>query len=238
MREAIILAGGFGTRLQQVVRDVPKPMAPVNGRPFLAYILDHLIVQGVTKLILSVGYKHEVIVGHFNNTYKNAKIFYSVETAPLGTGGAIKKALSLVEGENVLVVNGDTYLDSDLDGLFAYHVASGADLTMTLKPMRDFERYGSVSINVSNRVVAFEEKKYKEQGLINAGVYLLNKRLFEGCDLPNVFSFENDFLEKYYQTLQFKGFSVDAYFIDIGIPEDFAKSQDDFPKQSGGIFRE
>jgi D-glycero-alpha-D-manno-heptose 1-phosphate guanylyltransferase len=229
MREAVILAGGFGTRLRGVVNDIPKPMAPIAGTPFMSFILDNLSDYGVERVILSVGYKYETVQSYFKDMYRHIDILYSVESSPLGTGGAVKKALSLVENDTVLIVNGDTYLDIDLDLFYAFHDSNGSDLTMVLKPMSDYDRYGSVYIDNGYRIVGFEEKRSKSNGLINTGVYLLDKNSFGKIALPDVFSFESDFLEKFYPTLKFYGLPMDVYFVDIGIPEDYRKAEQDLP---------
>lgn len=223
--EAVILAGGFGTRLQPVVKNIPKPMAEINGRPFLAYLLDFLTTQNIETVILSVGYKNEVIQEYFGNNYKDINIKYSIEGSPLGTGGAIKKSLSLIKQDNCFVMNGDTLFKADLSQLCTCHKTNLADLTMSLKPMKDFDRYGTVSLNDTNRITGFEEKQYKQSGLINGGIYLIKSDLLKNCDLPEKFSFEKDFIEKYYTKLKFYGVISNNYFIDIGIPEDYKKAQ-------------
>jgi len=236
-KEAIILAGGLGTRLQKVVGDIPKPMADINGKPFLAYLLNFLIEQGIEKVILSVGYKHEVIKSYFKDRYKSLKIEYSIETEPLGTGGGIKKAAGLSGSETVFVLNGDTFFNISLEKLLLFHHANRSDITIALKPMRQFDRYGSVNINEENRITGFstkggyasggEEKKYKDFGAINAGVYVLNKSLFDEMKLPERFSFETDVLKRHYADKRFYGMEFDRYFIDIGLPEDYEKARDE-----------
>jgi len=186
IKEAIILAGGFGTRLQKVVQDIPKPMADINGSPFLATLFNYLIKHGIEKVILSVGYKHEMIRSYFSNRYLPAprlrqaglpadlsrtegrgalaqaggslKIIYAVEDTPLGTGGGIKKAAGISESNPVFVLNGDSFFGVDLQKLEQYHIAKKCDLTIALKPMQQIERYGSVKINKQNRIIGFKEK--------------------------------------------------------------------------------
>ena len=145
--EAIILAGGLGTRLSHIVKDVPKPMAPVAGRPFLEYILDYLIENDIKRVILATGYKHEIIEQHFGNLYKNIEIIYSVENEPLFTGGAIKKALSKCKENNVFIINGDTYFNVDLKEMKKFHIESNSEITIATKLMYDFERYGTVVLS-------------------------------------------------------------------------------------------
>ncbi len=218
---AIILAGGFGTRLQSVVKDIPKPMANINGKPFLEYLLQYLSLLDITSIILSVGYKQEVIKNYFKDSYKSMQIKYSCEDAPLGTGGAIKQAFGLLDThENVLVLNGDTFFNLDINHF--KDVSKSKELSIALKPMKDFKRYGSVEVN-NNMVTSFKEKCFVKDGLINAGVYLINPSLIKKMDNV-VFSFE-DFLENQ-KNIGF--YTEDSYFVDIGVPEDYAQAQLDF----------
>lgn len=223
--EAIILAGGFGTRLQSVVKDVPKPMADINGRPFLVYILEYLLKYDITKIILSVGYKKEIIENYFRNRYKEMEILYSKEDEPLGTGGAIKKALSLCDDENITVLNGDTFFDVDLNALMQEHKKTDADVTLSLKEMHDFDRYGKVILD-KNRVVTLSEKEFSISGLINGGVYIMHKNVLHHYD--GKFSFEQDFLKDNLSKVNVYSYVDEGYFIDIGIPEDYKKAINDF----------
>ncbi len=227
-QEAIVLAGGMGTRLRAVVSDVPKPMAPVNGRPFLAYLLDDLCDQGITRVVLAVGYLREVIVDYFGSEYRGMELVYSVEEEALGTGGGIRLAFDNLLGDNAFVLNGDTYFRvnlADMDARFQEH---GCDMVLALKPMQDFDRYGTVRVGKENRIEGFEEKQYREEGLINGGVYLFGKSLWEGLDLPAKFSFEKEILEGLYPSRRLHGLVSDSYFIDIGIPTDYERAQHDF----------
>lgn len=221
--EAIILAGGLGTRLRQVVSDMPKPMAPIRGRPFLEYLLDQLRSYGVRKAVLATGYRHEVVEEYFKTRESGLSLVYSVETQPLGTGGGIRKGLELCSGQNVLVLNGDTFFDVDLGEMLACHLRTRADITVALKEMTDFDRYGAVTLD-GERVVAFQEKKLCSRGYINGGIYIIGKSLFNRFDLPERFSFESDFLGTFLHRLSVVGFRADGYFIDIGIPEDYEKA--------------
>lgn len=227
-KEAIVLAGGMGTRLRTVVSDVPKPMAPVNGRPFLAYVLDDLVTQGIERVILAVGYKREVIVEYFGIEYRGMELLYSVEEEPLGTGGAIKQAFDLVVGKNAFVLNGDTYFSVSLSDLDAFHEKKHCDMTLALKPMKDFDRYGTVVTDDSGKILGFEEKQHRVEGLINGGVYLFGKNIWIGPELGEKFSFETEILEGLFATRTFCGMVSDTYFIDIGIPTDYERSQHDF----------
>ncbi|MBL7927627.1 MAG: nucleotidyltransferase family protein [Bacteroidia bacterium] len=222
---AIILAGGFGTRLRAVIEDVPKPMAPINQIPFLHYLLVFVKKNGISNVTLAVGYKHQNIIQYLGNKYLDIDITYAIETEPLGTGGAIKQALTGFE--NTFVINGDTYFDVDLQHMYAKHLSNHADITLALKPMQNFSRYGAVELD-QNKIIAFHEKKQVDFGYINGGIYILNQKLFSRMQLPLKFSFETDVLQAHLKTLHLNGYVSDGYFIDIGIPEDYAKAQIDF----------
>ena len=225
LKEAIILAGGLGTRLRNVVKNIPKPMADINSKPFLEYVLDYLSIFGLERIILSVGYKYEVILKYFGKKYKNMTLIYSIENEPLGTGGTIKKSLSLVSEDDILILNGDTFFKINFAKFLDFHKRKNADLSIALKPMKNFDRYGTVEIDKENRVKGFEEKKFKKAGLINGGIYLLKTEIFKKIEFPEKFSFEKDFLEKFYKELQFYGLPFDDYFIDIGVPEDYERAK-------------
>jgi len=230
MIDVIILAGGLGTRLRSVLPNLPKPMAPVADRPFLAYLLDYLILQNVSnKFFLSVGYEYQKIIDYFGDNYQSCNLIYSVEHTPLGTGGGIKLALNQSETEQVLIVNGDTLFNVNLQEMRDFHIRQEADMTLALRPLENFERYNNVRLNENDRVVEFEEKKLKNKGLINGGIYILNKHLLERFTLPEKFSFEEDFLKPYINKIKVFGFVSNQYFIDIGIPVDYQKSQVELP---------
>lgn len=226
---AIILAGGLGTRLQSVVKDIPKPMAEVAGRPFLDWLLDDLHRQGIQEVILSVGYRQEVIRERFGNDYRGMTIRYSSEDKPLGTGGALRQAMDLA-GPEAFVLNGDTFFQVDLAALYSFYQSHAAAVAIALKPMQRVDRYGTVTINGEGMITSFNEKKYCEDGLINGGVYVLSAAVFAHSSLPEVFSFEQEILHRMVQGGRLFGFPQHAYFIDIGIPEDYAKAQDDFSR--------
>lgn len=229
MKECIVLAGGFGTRLRSVVKDVPKCMADVAGRPFLYYIFHYLKKQGISHVILSLGYKSEIVLEWIANSDFGIKTSYVVESEPLGTGGAIKYAMSKAETESVFVINGDTFFDVELSSFSDFHFKNKGHISLCLKPMANFDRYGSVEVE-GEKITGFNEKKYCESGLINGGVYLINKSALESIDLPEKFSFEKDVLENKDLNLNILGYRSNSYFIDIGIPEDFEKANIDFQK--------
>lgn len=219
--EAIVLAGGFGTRLQSVVSEVPKPMAPIGEKPFLEYILKYLQKNGINKVILSVGYKWEIIRDYFGDKFENIELVYSVEDEPLGTGGAIKKAMGLVEKNEVYIINGDTFFDVELSKL---SLENGSMLQLSLKTMSDFDRYGCVESDADGYITAFTEKSYRKKGNINGGIYLANKYIFDNFKLSEKFSFE-EFMQDNFKTIKATVKVFDNYFIDIGIPEDYKKAQ-------------
>jgi D-glycero-alpha-D-manno-heptose 1-phosphate guanylyltransferase len=223
----IILAGGLGTRLSSVVKDLPKPMAPVAGKPFLHYIFASLHKQGIKNVILSVGYRYEAIQEFFGNSYLGIDVQYSIEQEPLGTGGGIKQAFNFVN-DYAYVLNGDTFFDVPLEDLSNTYFIEHADMVLALKPLAKFDRYGTVELNPNHRITAFKEKEYKEEGLINGGVYFFAKTLWDKIETTHKFSFEKEVLEKGVEHLNFIGKVNEGYFIDIGIPEDYSKAQVDF----------
>ena len=221
--EAIVLAGGLGTRLRSVVSDLPKPMAPIGDKPFLEYILKYLQKNGITRAILSVGYKWETIKEYFGDKFEDIELIYSVEDEPLGTGGAIKKAMNQVKNSQVYIINGDTFFDVDLKSL---DLKDKSQLILSLKPMSDFDRYGCVENDENNLVTVFTEKGYRESGNINGGIYLASKDIFDPYDLEEKFSFE-EFMQENFKQLKISSAIFNNYFIDIGIPEDYEKAQID-----------
>ena len=227
--EAIILAGGMGTRLKSVVSELPKPMAPINGKPFLAYLLDYLSRFPIEHIVLSVGYQWEFISDYFGECYSGMTIDYSIEDEPLGTGGAVKKALALCWNNHVLLLNGDTFFDVDLTFLLDIHQRKDAYITLALKEMLHFDRYGTVEFE-DTRVTAFREKAFTAHGYINGGVYALRADLFDDINLPTKFSLETDFLYKKYSELYFACVPFSGNFIDIGIPEDYSAAQSKLPE--------
>jgi len=193
--EAILLAGGLGTRLATRLNGVPKPMAPVAGRPFLEILLNQVERAGCTRALLSVG-----------------------------TGGAIRAALLQATEEYVLVLNGDTFLQADYAALLAFHAAEGASLTMAITLQEDIARYGGVLV-AGKRIVGFQEKGQSGSGWINAGAYVLNRNLKWPQSLPKKFSFETDFLVPETCRLAPAAYEVDGFFLDIGVPEDLDRAQ-------------
>ncbi|MDD2293174.1 MAG: HAD-IIIA family hydrolase [Bacteroidales bacterium] len=225
--ECIILAGGLGTRLRDVVPDLPKCMAPVAGKPFLYYLISTLDGAGFDHIILSLGYMHEEIEHWLSGLITDVKISIVVENSPLGTGGAVKLALNEAREEDVFVFNGDTFFTVDYAKMMELHRNSGAQATIALKKMYNFSRYGSVGLDKkNNQITYFAEKQYCDSGLINAGIYIINKT--ELSQFMDRFSLEKDYFENIVYSGYLSGFVSDGYFIDIGVPEDYAIAQQDF----------
>lgn len=223
MREAVILAGGLGTRLREVVADVPKPMAPVNGKPFLHYVLTWLENSGISRAVISAGYKSEAIAGYFGNTFGKLNIVYAIEEKPLGTGGALRFALRHIDSDDLLILNGDTYFPVEIDDLYFSHEDLSSSFTIALKRMKNFSRYGSVECD-DQTIIRFNEKKFCEDGFINGGVYLAGRRYLEENLPAGVSSLEKDFLEAEAAKGILKCMVFSSNFIDIGIPEDYRRA--------------
>ena len=225
---AIILAGGLGTRLRERVEDLPKPMAPVAGRPFLEFLLERLPIKDISAITLSVGYKWESIRQYFGESFNGIPLQYAVETEPLGTGGAIVHALANHDDSPVIVLNGDTLLDLDLRAFIQWYQAKPVPVAMVVRPVPDVTRYGSLTIT-EGVVTAFHEKGQTGSGLINAGIYCLQPTIFTARPDGERFSFENDILQKRNNDLKIKAWLSTDYFIDIGIPEDYDRAQIELP---------
>lgn len=224
-KEAIILAGGLGTRLKSSVPDLPKCMAFVNNKPFIAYLIDSLVKEGVEKFIFSLGYMKEAIIKFLDSQYSHLSIQYSIEDAPLGTGGAVKLSCLKASQPDVIIANGDTLFTINIDSLLSFHLEQNADCTLSLKPMCNFDRYGVVELHDDSSLALFKEKMFYKEGLINGGLYALNVDKFLNESLPQKFSFEKEYLENLYRQRRMYGIVQDTYFIDIGIPEDYQKAQ-------------
>jgi D-glycero-alpha-D-manno-heptose 1-phosphate guanylyltransferase len=230
IKEAIILAGGLGTRLKTVVPDLPKCMAPVAGRPFLFYIINYLRQQGIEKFIFSLGVQHQKIEDYLQSQFPTLNYKSVIESEPLGTGGAVQLAISKASEKNIIIVNGDTLFKADLRKAAQLHIHNMAECTLLLKPMTNFDRYGIVELDANNLVKIFKEKQFYNKGLINGGTYILNISKFLDEEFPQKFSFEKDYLEKYYPERRIYGLIEDVYFIDIGIPEDYNRANAELTK--------
>lgn len=225
--EAIVLAGGLGTRLRDVVSNVPKPMAPVAGRPFLELLLSSLRIKGISRAILSIGYMSDAITSYFEKHPVGIELAYEIESTPLGTGGAIAAALKHASSDAVFVFNGDTYLDLDLGVLAAMWPGDGTPIVVA-RLVPDAERYGKLQCS-GDRIARFLGPGHEGPGVINAGCYVIPKDLFAGATLPSRFSFETDFLA-HRAPLALRVFVTDAQFFDIGVPEDYRRAQAELPR--------
>lgn len=225
--QAIILAGGLGTRLRSVINEQPKTLAPVAGKPFLYWLILFLQQQGVTNFIFSLGYLHEQVETFLVEQFPSLNYQTIVENEPLGTGGAIKLCLNFCDDEDILLVNGDTFFELNIATFYKKFIDTSSDCSIALTPMQHFDRYGSVSITDKNIITEFNEKKYCESGLINTGLVLFKKSIFEAKtnSLSEKFSFEKDFIECNISILKVTGYIASGYFIDIGIPEDYQRAQ-------------
>ena len=226
MDTAIILAGGLGTRLKSVVPELPKPMAPVNGRPFLEHQLDYWIDQGVSRFILSVGYKRDLIIDHFGECYRSVSLTYAVESEPLGTGGGLLNAIRDLD-ESFLVLNGDTFFEVDLSNLIKCHEEKNADWTMALFESSNVERYMGVRIDGSGAITELQSKSTAASCLVNGGVYLVAPSILSKTKFLNQkkLSLEDEllpFLKNHGGKLF--GSICSGVFIDIGVPEDYFRA--------------
>lgn len=223
VKSVIILAGGLGTRIRSEIGDIPKCLAPVNNRPFIFYLLDQLLAANFERVILSVGYKAEIVEEAVGSSYEALQIRYIKEEVPLGTGGAIKKCLKNIEDESVLVINGDTFFDLPFDELTQFHQKTNASITLALRSLEDTGRFGKVQLDEYGKIIAFEEKKAGGPGYINGGIYCLERSILSKLPTAENFSFEKDFLAMLDTETELFGMVFDQYFIDIGIPADYQK---------------
>jgi len=225
--DAVILAGGKGTRLRNKVKNIPKPIAKVCGRPFLDFLFLQLSKSGlINRLVIAVGYKAREIIKQYSEPLNyNFDIVFCVEKKLLGTAGAIKKAIRFTKGRDILVLNGDSYAEINFKRLVAVHMKNKAKMTIVLRRIKNTSRYGSVNIDSKGRITSFEEKKQaNKEGLVNAGIYLFKRSIFNGIKEGKVMSFENSampyFLAKFKNRIY--GYKIHGRFIDIGTPESYA----------------
>jgi D-glycero-alpha-D-manno-heptose 1-phosphate guanylyltransferase len=233
--EAVVLAGGLGTRLKETVAGLPKSLAPIGKHPFLSYLLGWLRSQGVTEVILAVGHRRKFIVHHYSRHKPHGiRLRYSVENTPLGTGGALRNLRSLLEGEEFFVLNGDSIFDVDLHQMLAFHRRRRSEVTLALASPPEAGRYGSVLLNAQGRIKAFVEKKATAapnasghpdlSRWISGGLYIMNKAVFRHMPRRQEISLEKEVFPRLIGG-PFYGFPAKAYFIDIGVPEDYRKAQ-------------
>jgi len=227
IRQAIVLAGGLGTRLRSEIGQYPKPLAPIAEQPFLTYLFKYLQKNGINKVVLSVGYKWEMIKETYGNQWNDIAIEYAIENERLGTGGAIKLAMQYINDDNFYVLNGDTLFDINLLTLEDFHFKKQAQCSVALKQMFKVDRYGCVDVSFEDndktegKIIGFQEKEYRDKTIINGGIYCLNKSILNQFPKQKVFSFETDYLETDTHKKAIYGKLFNEYFIDIGIPEDY-----------------
>lgn len=230
MKQAVILAGGLGTRLRSVVTDVPKPMAPINGKPFLHHLMHYWIGQGIERFVLSIGYKASIISDYFKDRFEGAEVAYAVENEPLGTGGGLCLSVEFLKpAKQFVILNGDTFFEVDLKSLESFHSARQADLTLSLYSVPANARYGGVVVNEAGRLSSFEPTAQAKTGnvLINGGVYLAERALFdEYAGRPSApLSLESGLFAKMLSSeRKLFGLESRGRFIDIGIPEDYERA--------------
>lgn len=228
MTTAIILAGGLGTRLRSVVSNVPKPMAPIEGRPFLEYLMDYWIEQGIEHFVISTGYLAETISNHFGNSYRAIPIDYAIEESPMGTGGAVLLTLEHLQNDSpFLLLNGDTFFSANLKKLMLFHKEKKADWTLSLSRSDEQERYMSVQLDENNKIVSLTGNKKEKNKLINAGTYIITPNVLKFLFPKKVIklSLEDDILPQLFaQEARIFGLESKGAFIDIGIPGDYKRA--------------
>jgi D-glycero-alpha-D-manno-heptose 1-phosphate guanylyltransferase len=236
MREAIVLAGGQGTRLKEVVPDLPKPMAPVAGRPFLEILLELLASKDFQRVVLSLGHMADKIVAHFGNTFAGMELAYEIESEPLGTGGALRLSLAQCRDEHVFVFSGDTYLDLEVTDVEALWQRQRNPIIVACA-CSDASRYGRLRVH-EGRMMGFAEKGFAGPALINAGCYVLPIDVLDGFAIGQRFSLETDFVAKAILRRRFEVFVTKGLFIDIGVPEDYQRAQMMFGSSASGSMME
>jgi D-glycero-alpha-D-manno-heptose 1-phosphate guanylyltransferase len=243
---AVILAGGFGTRLRPIVSDRPKVLASVAGQPFLTFLLDQLAAAGVKRVILCTGYRSDQVWRQYGRAYGTMTVSYSQEREPLGTAGALRQALPLILSDPVLVLNGDSFCDVDLDTFLASHLERGAEGSLVLSRSRSADRFGRVLIGAEGQILRFDEKvapppaedsapsgaalavdaeaTWTKSGWINAGIYLLSGRLVAGIPGDRAVSLEREMIPTWIDDGLY-GFPATGRFIDIGTPDSYYDAQ-------------
>ena len=226
VKEALILAGGFGTRISGLFPDIPKPLIPINNTPFIKLLIDNLVNNGIIKIHILVGYKSDQIIEYLQSL-RYFDINFIKETTPLGTGGAILNALSKIENDDFFICNGDTFIDFDLKAFYKFFLDNDRSPCILIKTLENPIRYGLVEINRDRKIIKFYQDKNARSGLINLGSYLFNKNFFNKLThLPKKFSFEHEILMNHNFLNEFYTFESPGIFIDIGVPEDYYKAND------------
>ncbi|MCI0684195.1 MAG: nucleotidyltransferase family protein [Gemmataceae bacterium] len=226
---ALILAGGLGTRLRDAVPQGQKVLAPVRQRPFLTRLLDQLSAAGVRRAILLTGHRAEDVRQAFGAQYGSLRLEYSRESSPLGTAGAVRQALNLVAKPTMLVLNGDSYCNVDLQAFFEFHRGRRADVSLAIVRVADAGRYGQVRFDAQDRITNFVEKTgTTAAGWISAGIYLIQRELLLGVPKGQAQSLEREWLPRWTASKTVAGFRCPGPFLDIGTPESYAAAQDMF----------
>ena len=225
-KEAIILAGGLGTRLKSIVKTIPKSMILINSKPMLQYIIEKLYKENFDRIIISVGYLSKQILEYFGNNFQGMKIDYSIEDRPLGTGGALILASKLTTSPHFLVLNGDSFIDFDYNDIYKKW-AKNKQVLIISTYMDDTSRYGAI-VYQDEKVISFGEKNSSGPGFINAGVYMISKEILKNYSNLKVFSLEKDFLNVEVTNDSVYCYPTKCNFIDIGVPEDLEKASNFF----------
>jgi D-glycero-alpha-D-manno-heptose 1-phosphate guanylyltransferase len=225
MRDAVLLAGGLGTRLGSVSRGLPKPLIEVGGRPFIEHVLDGPVNAGCSRIVVAASYKWKLLRDHLGASYRGCTLDWSIEAEPLGTGGAMRQAFENFGLRAAFVLNADTLFRVDLAAMEERHLKSGALVTVALRETADVTRFGKVSVGEDGRIKLFSEKAGSGPGLINGGIYLIGDHVWSDSVPLKAFSFERDFLQKRVATEQLYGFVAHGYFIDIGVPDDLDRAR-------------
>jgi NDP-sugar pyrophosphorylase family protein len=235
---AVILAGGLGTRLRSAVADRPKVLAEVLGRPFLAFLLDQLQAAGVRRVVLCTGYRGEQVEAAFGTSYGTLQLLHAQEPVPLGTGGALRRALPVFRSDPVLVMNGDSFCDAALQDLWSGHLSRGAAATLLLSQVPDTTRYGRVQIQDDGRVVRFDEKASAGgPGWINAGIYVLSSALMRQIPQDRPVSLEREIFPAWIGRGLY-GYRSQSRFLDNGTPESYAAAEEFFGSRTEHAVRE
>lgn len=223
-REAIVLAGGLGLRLRDAVPDLPKILAPVAGRPFVSYVLELLEASGFCRAVLAVGYRRDIVMATLGDRFGGLAIDYAIEETPLGTGGAVWQASARLDGPQFFVMNGDTFIDAPFAAMERALETPGTDIAMAVCPVAEAGRFGLVETEAS-RVRGFREKASGASGLVSAGACLMRRDLPARFPIAGAFSLEIDLFQRHLPSLGIEAVVADGTFLDIGVPEDYARAE-------------
>jgi len=225
--DVVILCGGFGKRLKSIISDRPKPMAEIEGKPFIQFLIECFSNFGIERFILCTGYKDNIIRQYFQDRYGDKEILISKEDKPLGTGGSLRHAIHLIENNPFFVINGDSFCKLNIYDFYKFHVLKKALVSIALVKVKNTEKFGYVNVDTLGSITKFDEKNGSiQEGLINAGIYLMNRDIFSYLkEYPNIFSLEHDLFPGLINKGLFGMKSDCQYFMDIGTPESFFRAQ-------------